>query len=364
MGGTSRPVTARVEGILLKGREYTRPEPIYFGLKYIDPASFEYLKELYKFRHNAPKDIGLFRFEGAHIVGQGTVVLADGQLLSDSAAEFLNHGIVPDGFEGTVSDLSFHEKDAVYLRGRTVLVKRPWYRNYGHYLVDLFPILPALCRAGVPIDNIIFGDVPVGVLRTLMSACAAQYFPDADVVFQKDDQPLRAQRLYYVQPVHVPPLFKHPGALDLVRLAAQEVFPSDTSTSLGRKLYISRARTGTRHLTNELEVVELLASKGFTTVYPEEHDFKDQVKMFQAADFVLSVKGAALTNLIFSGPNCNAMLLSHSAFIDPFFWDVCGYTNSNYSEIFCEPTDDRPPSVANIIVDMQLLEDALDANGL
>lgn len=362
--GVARPVTARALGILLKGREYQRPNPIYLGLKYIDPQVLQRFTELFNFRHNGPKDIWLFRFDGAHVIGQGTVVLADRQMLADSAVEFLNHNIVPDGFGGEICNLTFPHEEAQYIPGRTILVKRPWYRNYGHYLVDLMPILPALKKAGVEVDNIIYGDIPPGNLHTLMSACATQYYPSAKVFFQRDDEPIRADKLYFVQPVHVPPLFKHPEALDLVRTAAREMFPVEPSVSFNSRIYISRARVGVRHVDNEADVLKLLSSKGFTTVYPEEHSFRDQIGMFRSAECVLSVKGAALTNLIFSGPNCSAILLTQSAFIDPFFWDICGYSNSRYSELFCEASDDRSPSMANINVNINLLEESLSANGI
>lgn len=66
-----------------------------------------------------------------------------------------------------------------------------------------------------------------------------------------------------------------------------------------RLLYISRDKAKRRKITNEDDVFELLASKGFEKVSLENMSLKNQVKLFQEARLVIGCHGAGLTNIMF-----------------------------------------------------------------
>jgi capsular polysaccharide biosynthesis protein len=361
---SKHPVTARTLGILFGGREYVRPKFAYLADEEMDKRVEDRFNEMMKFAQSPAKDLWLFELQNAHVIGQGTVVLADGQLVTDSAVEFLNHAITPDGFQGKLPDIVFISDKSNKIKGVSVLVKRPWYRNFGHFLVDLMAILPAIRASGISIDNIIYGDVPSGSLRGLMEKNASWHFPEANVIWASDQENITCEKLLYPQPVHVPPLFKHPIAMDYARDAIQHMFQVEETPKFGRRLYISRGQVGTRQIVNEEETWHFLQSKDFEIIYPENHSISEQVNMFRNAEIVVGVKGAAFTNLIFSNRSTSAIVLAHPEFIDPFFWDLCGYSGSNYSEIYCRRADDRPPSAANIIADQEAIARALNAHGI
>ncbi|NKJ38571.1 glycosyltransferase family 61 protein [Rhizobium sp. SG570] len=351
IAGTKKPVTACALGTLIPGKGYDRPRPFHLDTEYLSQDASGYFGDVMGQSACTPKDVHLFRFQNATVVGQGTVILSDGSLLLDSAIEFINHGIKPDGILGTFENMELPNRGDKTGDGATLLVKRPWYRNFGHYLVDLMPILPAMSAAGVEVDTIIYGDVS-GPLKEIMLRCAHEYFPNAEIIFANDQMPLNVRQLLYVQPVHVPPLFKHPTAIDFTKEASISLFGAVDQPFEGSRLYISRQNIGTRHIINSTELEQFLVSRGFVTFFPELHSFGRQIKAFQNAEVIIGGKGAAFTNVIFCNPRAHALVLSSSRFVDPFFWDLASISGIRYSEIFCKDMSDADPSTADFEVDL------------
>ena len=100
-------------------------------------------------------------------------------------------------------------------------------------------------------------------------------------------------------------------------------------------IYIRRGANFPRRLVNEDAILALCEELGITTVVPEEVGIIAQAELFHAADLVVGVKGAALTNALFCLPPTHIVALSPGDFPDPFFWDLvrrAGSTIPNCSE--------------------------------
>ncbi|MCZ0811239.1 MAG: glycosyltransferase family 61 protein [Pseudomonadota bacterium] len=67
--------------------------------------------------------------------------------------------------------------------------------------------------------------------------------------------------------------------------------------ALPEKAFISRRKT--RRLENEATVEAFLTQRGFTKVYPEELSVSDQFKLFEQAEQIVSIHGAALAPLLY-----------------------------------------------------------------
>ena len=283
------------------------------------------------------KTVDLFEFQNAIVFGQGSVVVGNKHMLLDSAAEFLNHGLAPDGATKVPGGIRLTEgREQRRLSGTSVLVKRPWYRNFGHWMVDLMPILPLLSEAAVHVDRIIFGSVPPGGLHDLMARTAGICYPNADVIFMDDTEQVRSERLLYMQPVHIPPLYKHPMAIQRTVDTCKAIFASQIDFASGERIYVSREKSAVRKLANEEEIRHHLEQAGFQTFHPEDFDLPQQIARMEAAKVIVGVKGAGLTNAIFCKPGTHVLLLSPPNFIDPFFWDLLAPRDIRYSEIFGE----------------------------
>jgi capsular polysaccharide biosynthesis protein len=359
--GLYKPVTSTVLGQLLPGQAYVRARPVFFEKNEVGDHLVAYHNELFNQLNCREVPIHLFQFRNALVFGQGSVVVGTKHLLHDSVAEFINHGLAPTGMTHGEESLDLHPaRISRFLPGVSVLVKRPWYRNFGHWLVDLMPILPIIHREGVHVDRIIFGDVPAINLRAIMTRTATNLFPNADIIYASDDCHLQCEKLLYVEPVHIPPLFKHPLAIQASVDAARLIFPTAKERQ-GKRLYIARQNLGLRSISNIDKVLDLLMSNGFESLYPENLDFSEQIACFEAAEVVVGIKGAAMTSAMFCKAGTHALLLSPPNFVDPFFWDLLSPRGIHYSEIFCKSVGKvEGASDANFEVDLRLLRNFLD----
>ena len=80
-----------------------------------------------------------------------------------------------------------------------------------------------------------------------------------------------------------------------------------------KKIYINREDDSileNRRIINNNEVKNLLINNGFKIVSLSNHSFRDQVKMFNNAKFIVGLHGAGFANLVFSKPNTKVIELS------------------------------------------------------
>ena len=195
-------------------------------------------------------------------------------------------------------------------------------------------------------------------LKSTMKAAAERLFPGTPYSFLGDTEPVRVERLYYVSPVHVPPIGKHPAAV--AHLHDYGVGQTECTSCIER-IFVSR-KSGSRKILNEIEVNEVLSDYGFQTIYPEELTFSEQVSIFHNAKIVVGTKGAAITNIIFCRSGVFLLILSPSDFPDPFFWDLVSTRGINYGEIFCRTCgDDQHSAHVDFVVDTDKLVQALAA---
>ena len=272
--------------------------------------------------------------QNAIVTGQGSVVTLGQSLVEDSCWEFLVHGHTPHGLVRTDGDQFRWKEHAPPHRvsAPSLLLKRPWWRNYGHWLVDAAALLALLRGHGVGgFEQIVIGAAEDEGLRKIFRETLAILAPGVPILEHPDDAVWTFDELHYVDPTHRPPMFKLPEAIGRLRAAVMEHAPIENT---GRRLFVSRLRYKRRQLSNESEIIGICKRYGFEVVYPEQLSLRDQAILFASADIIIGVKGAALANIIFSPPGASVIVLSPSDFPDPFFWDIAGPRGIAYSEIF------------------------------
>jgi hypothetical protein len=268
----------------------------------------------------------------AIVSGQGTVVTRGGALVTDSCVELLAHGFLPCGLEESGPG-RYRRSQPVnrVIEAPTLLLKRPWWRNYGHWLLDAAALL-ALLRERVVggFEQVAIGGPEPGKSREIVAETIALFAPNMPVVEHPDEEVWRFTELHYVQPIQIPQLFKLPDAVAALR---RTVLGYDPAAAGHRRLFVSRRHFPGRQLVNEAQVVDVFERYGFEVVFPEELSLLEQARLFASASAIAGVKGAALTNMVFCPPETVVIVMSPIDWPDLFFWDIAGQRNFAYYEL-------------------------------
>jgi capsular polysaccharide biosynthesis protein len=83
------------------------------------------------------------------------------------------------------------------------------------------------------------------------------------------------------------------------------------NSKLPKKIFINRENESSSHnrkIVNIDEVKKLLIDQGFEILTLSTYNFKEQVEIFKAANFIVGLHGAGLTNVVFSKPRHTTVL--------------------------------------------------------
>lgn len=343
---------------------YARRPPIYVDAKYALPETRTAIEQYFAIVMQRHQGISLVELRNAAVTGQGALVTHEGKLVRDSVLEFVAHGKAPDGFSRVSNDL--YSLNSVQAHRRIeepcILVKRPWYNNFGHWLVDGASVV-ALAQDAIRAHSmtIVVGKLANQKVREVILSSIQAIVPDVRILEAPDSELWLFDRLFYLTPPHVPPLFKSPEAICRLRSIFAGNIPKFTP---GRRVFISRSRAHSRRLVNEEEVMALCAQYGFEVVVPETLSFREQVKLFAEAEALIGVKGAAFANAMFCAPDAKVMLISPSDFPDPFFWDIVSQIGCEYSEIFGPVTTNISQGLNDFLIEASQVLRMLSVAGM
>jgi capsular polysaccharide biosynthesis protein len=132
------------------------------------------------------------------------------------------------------------------------------------------------------------------------------------------------------------------------------------------RLYLTRADASRRRAHNESDVVRVLKSHGFEVLQPDPAQPRHQVRACLAADLVVGVHGAALTNLMFMRPGGRLIELRRRERPDIFFFDhyrgLADAVGIDYVGQGCETVGEPAGYAINdadLVVDLDVLRENL-----
>ncbi len=116
-----------------------------------------------------------------------------------------------------------------------------------------------------------------------------------------------------------------------------------------RKIFISRLSISRRNphirvLQNEADLCSALSALGFSIVEPETLPIEEQISLYASAEYIVSLGGSALYNMVFCSPGARVMTIEASeAFISPHI-QLLSSLGLEYAVIFGmeDPTDSSP----------------------
>lgn len=308
-----------------------------------------------------PPQARVYRFPEAIVFGFALVQVGDAlveeSLINRDRGDYLGAlSLAPDG-TGTV-----HHRLPTPRRvpGRTVHLWQLWAENYGHWIIECLPRLHVAARAGL-LDGakVTVQAIPsmAPVYRETLAALGIApdrivWMTQSEVVFEE---------LIYPTPITRQPITKSPLVIDAARALRDRI--GTPPEPLPERIYVSRNRNARRRLANEAEVVALLAERGYRIVHPETETFARQVQIFAAARSVIGGMGAALSNLAFSEPGVQCLMLTNEDMPDDFFLDLVGLVGGRYVSLHGDSLAPDLGMQSDYIIPVALLRETLDRYG-
>lgn len=238
--------------------------------------------------------------------------------------------------------------------------------NYGHWLVDDFcglAAIPRLTSSIAPI-SIVMSEMEAGIdaIRAEGVLAAGSGRTLGEILLVRKNQAHFFPRLFYVTPATYHPCLKHPQSLKAGAEICHRAFASGASDKSPKRLFINRAAGYQRQLVNAAEVKALLHSHGYQELFPETMALREQWQAFNAATHVVGIMGAAMTNILFSGPGTKVLHLAPDGWVESFYWNLAAMLQQPYSVIYGEPVgESQHRHMSSFRVDLALLSDWLNA---
>jgi capsular polysaccharide biosynthesis protein len=205
------------------------------------------------------------------------------------------------------------------------------------YLVDYTLVLPDNHKYNYIIDSLkIFNNIKlVSFSDNQYVSCSEAIIPDK-VTPSGDNNPLimlkiRDKFLEFYKPLRDPNLFTP-------------------------NIYVSRSKAKGRFITNEREVIDVLASLGFKTIYFEDYSLEDQIKLTYNCKNLIGLHGANLTNLMFMKFDSNILELRNEGDIkNNYYYSLASSFSLNYFYLQCKSNATENDQTFNINVDIEKL---------
>ncbi len=233
------------------------------------------------------------------------------------------------GPEGTREPLFFRErlKRAPRIAGEHLLVANSEQPNYGHYLLDIVPLIHLGARFRAPMltwtlkpwqrSLIARLDVPPGLIREIRPRPVLLEHP---VVSNRHsgESSQNAHR-------------QHKEAFARILANVRKGAPAFASPT---RILICRSSANSRNLVNRAELIEALTPLGFVAIQPEKLSFDEQALTFAQAEIIVVEFGAALVNVMFCRPGTKVVEIIAEGQHDPWSSHLCAMLGLEYVVLF------------------------------
>ncbi|MEO8629165.1 MAG: tetratricopeptide repeat protein [Betaproteobacteria bacterium] len=337
------------------------PEPV--------PASTGTLHELY-----------LAEIHNATVIGWHDVVLTESDEIAlydmatrnpDDAIE-VEHGFIRYASSGHL--LMNESPLGTLTKDRGVLIAGRGRDSFAHWVIDFLPRLwlldqfpeyddwPLLVDAGLYPQQLESLQALNCTRRPVIELATHTRYKLERVVLLSDLSTMRRQNY---RPFARPSGGEVAVSEDALAYLRQHFARAGDRSGGGRRLYISRLHQSQfRRMTNELEVERLLASHGFEIVYPEQHTFAEQARLFSEASVLAGPGGSNMINSIFAPTGARILLFTqwHPAINYYFFSHLAQFSGHRLEYVLGEVTQRHAFYYQNdFVIDLAKIERALAA---
>lgn len=207
--------------------------------------------------------------------------------------------------------------------------------TYFHWLFNVLPKIHLVEKSGLKFDK-------------MYIECQKRFQEETiNLLGYKSEQIIDSSRCDYLSASQliIPSLpdFSQPARItdwscNFLRQKFLTLSSSKTEFSEGKhkRIYISRADTKSRRITNEQAVIHLLQKYDFSVIRLELLTFLEQVSLFKNAKFVIAPHGAGLSNIVFCSKDTKIIEIFSPKFINLCYWHLSSKVELDYYYLFGE----------------------------
>ncbi len=191
--------------------------------------------------------------------------------------------------------------------------------NYFHWLVECLPKLSLISDLSADIPLLVDDFLP----QQFYDALDYLNTQKREIIRIGRDHSYKVKELYYPSrlsiihdnygtPVYDKDVIYSAEGIHFVR---ESILTATNNSGLepSRKIFISRKNSSYRQLLNSVEVENLLVSRGFEIVFPENLSFLSQIRIFSQAKMIIGQSGAGMTNFIFAPKTAKILMMLSDA---------------------------------------------------
>jgi len=199
--------------------------------------------------------------------------------------------------------------------------------NYGHFMLDMVPLIRKLSAIGVPLVSRPLLDWHRSIYRSLGVDPSDVRIVTDRVVMLRDcvvSNRHNAEGTYAASP-QTREVFEAVLGNVLARragAAAKRIFVARTTNNLKREMR------------NRQQLADALAGRGFTVVHPETLPFDVQAAIFAGADVIVAEFGAAMVNVVFASPGTEVVEIIPDDQDDPWSAHLCASLGLEHITLF------------------------------
>lgn len=264
-------------------------------------------------------ELHLRHYQGRIAFAGSTLMFGEYTILPDAfrhhlVSNFSNARIT--NVSGTFARIPAHFQPKETLAGNYYQLDSTFTAHYGHFTTEVISRFWGWDRAKelIPDLKVILRKHPKqpepGFEREFFEAYG---IATDDVVWT--DRPVYLESVVSATPMwhNALPYYAHPGITEIWNRLAQNLIDPDIPVQ--DRIFVSRgSQIGRRTCRNRLDVEEFFRSHGFTIIYPEDLNLREQASIFAGAAVVAGFGGSAMFNMMFARKMTTAIILSHEAY--------------------------------------------------
>ncbi len=213
------------------------------------------------------------------------------------------------------------------ISGEYLLIANSDLPNFGHYMLDIAPLVYLGARMGVPMltwtlkpwQRALLArlDVRPGLIREIKPRTV---FLEHAIVSNRHSGESSQNA--------------HPQHREVFSFILSNVRKHAPSAHYPAKILLCRSIKNSRNIKNRKMVIDALSALGFAAIQPEKLSFDEQAMMFSQAEFVVSEFGAAMANLMFCRPGTKVVEIIAEGQQDPWSVHLCAMLELTYVVLF------------------------------